>query len=48
MKVKLMPILAGVVMLGVAVAPLSAQACSGNKNTNSSGTPTQPSTLPQT
>jgi hypothetical protein len=49
MKVKLMPILAGVVMLGVAVAPLSAQACSGSKNTNSSsGNPTQPSTLPQT
>jgi hypothetical protein len=50
MKVKLMPLLAGVAMFAVAVAPLSAQACSGNKNTNNTGTqtPTQQPSIPQT
>jgi hypothetical protein len=44
MKIKFMPILAGVLMLAATIVPLSAQACSGRKNTNN----TEPSNLPQT
>jgi hypothetical protein len=48
MKIKFMPMLAGVLMFAATIAPLSAQACSGEKNTNNSGNPTEPSNLPQT
>lgn len=48
MKIKLMPMLAGLLMFAVALAPLSAQACSENKNTDNSGTTTQPTNPPQT
>jgi hypothetical protein len=48
MKFKFMPMLAGVLMLAVTIVPLSAQACSGSKDTNNSENPTEPSNLPQT
>jgi hypothetical protein len=48
MKVKFMPMLASVLMFAVVIAPLSALACSGDKNTSNSDSPTEPSNLPQT
>ncbi len=52
MKIKFMPMLAGVLMVAATFAativPLSAQACSGSKDTNNSENPTEPSNLPQT
>jgi 1,4-dihydroxy-2-naphthoate octaprenyltransferase len=48
MKVKFMPMLASIVMFAVVIAPLSAVACSGDKNTSNSDSPTEPSNLPQT
>jgi hypothetical protein len=32
MKVKLMPLFAGTLMVALAIAPLAAQACTGNKD----------------
>lgn len=48
MKVKFMPMLAGIFMFAVVIAPLSALACSGEKNNSNSNSPTEPSNLPQT
>jgi hypothetical protein len=48
MKIKLMPMLVSVLMFAVVIAPLSALACSGEKNTSNSDRPTEPSNLPQT
>jgi hypothetical protein len=48
MKFKFIPMLAGVLMLAATILPLPAQACSGNKDTNNSENPTEPSNLPQT
>jgi hypothetical protein len=45
MKVKPMPMLAGMLMFALAFAPFAAEACSGRKTTDAnSGTTTQPST----
>jgi hypothetical protein len=48
MKIKFMPMLAAVLMFAATIVPLSAQACSGRKNTNNSDNTTEPSNLPQT
>lgn len=48
MKIKFMTMLAGVLMFAVTILPLSAQACSGSKDTNNSENPTEPNNLPQT
>jgi hypothetical protein len=48
MKIKFVPMLAAVLMLAVTIVPLSAHACSGEKNTNNSDNSTEPSNLPQT
>jgi hypothetical protein len=48
MKIKLVPILAGVLMFAATIVPLSAQACSGSKDTNNFENSTEPSNLPQT
>jgi hypothetical protein len=48
MKIKFIPMLAGVLMLAATILPLSAQACSGSKDTNNSDNTTEPSNLPQT
>ena len=37
MKLKLMPLVAGVLTLGVALAPLAAQACGGEQSQTSTG-----------
>lgn len=43
-----MPLLASIVMFAVVIAPLSALACSGEKKTSNSDSPTESSNLPQT
>jgi formate/nitrite transporter FocA (FNT family) len=48
MKIKFMAMLAGVLMVAATIVPLSAQACSGEKNTSNSDSPREPSNLPQT
>ncbi|MEY4518460.1 MAG: hypothetical protein RLZZ499_1059 [Cyanobacteriota bacterium] len=48
MKIKFMPMLTGVLMFAATILPLSAQACSGSKDTNNSENSTEPSNLPQT
>lgn len=48
MKIKFVPMLAGVLMFAATILPLPAQACSGSKDTNNSEGTTEPSNLPQT
>jgi hypothetical protein len=47
MKIKFMPMLASVLIFAATILPLSAQACSGSKDSSNSDNSTEPSNLPQ-